>query len=146
MKQILFLSLNVLLAATVLPSVNAQDLLAPTSRNYLVQSQPPISKERPESQKSYRAWQISLVPVAASQALDIYSSRGLHELNPVLAAPDQRFGGQAALIKLGIAGALVGVEYIVVRKHPGAAKLLWKLNVASAAVTGATAAHNFSIR
>jgi hypothetical protein len=146
MKNKLLFTMSMLLAAALLPSAFAQDPLVPSSKSLFVQSQQPVSAERLTSKTSYRAWQISLGAVAATQALDIYSSRGLRELNPVLAAPDQRFGGQAALMKLGIAGALIGVEYLVVRKHPGAAKLLWKLNLASAAVTGATAAHNFSIR
>jgi hypothetical protein len=146
MNHKLFLSINTLLAATLLPSAFAQNLLPSTSNSLVAPSQQTISTERLVSAKSYRAWQISLAPVIASQALDMYSSRGLRELNPALAGPDQRFGTQATFIKLGISATLIGVEYLVVRKHPGATKLLWKLNLASAAVTGATAAHNFSVR
>jgi hypothetical protein len=95
---------------------------------------------------SYRAWKISLLPLIASQSVDIYSSYGRRELNPVLADSGQRFGNQAAALKLGIAATLIVAESLVVRKHPRAARLLWKLNIGSAAVTGATAAHNLSIR
>jgi len=141
-----FLVLNLLLASAVLPQAFAADMTTPATENFIVKTQQSVAAERFVYQKSYRAWQLSLVPVAASQAADMYSSYGLRELNPALAGSNQKFGNQSALIKLGIAGALVGVEYLIVRKHPGATKLLWKLNLASAAVTGATAAHNLSIR
>lgn len=102
-------------------------------------------KEAARQARSVTAWKISLAPLLASQALDAYSSRGLHELNPVLAGSGGEFGAKAMLLKAGIAGALVAAEYLVVRKHPAAAKLLWKINVASAAVTGGVAAHNLSL-
>lgn len=145
MKKTLLLTMNMLFAAALMPDTFAQDLVAPAPQSFLAAAQQPMT-ERIASQKSYRAWQLSLAPVIASQALDVYSSQGLRELNPALAGPDHRLDAQSALLKLGVAGALIGVEYLIVRKHPGAAKLLWKLNIASAAVTGAVAAHNFSIR
>lgn len=102
-------------------------------------------REAARQARSVTAWKISLAPLLASQALDAYSSGGLHELNPMLAGSGGQFGEKAMLLKAGIAGALIGVEYLVVRKHPAAAKLLWKINLASAAVTGGVAAHNLSL-
>ncbi len=145
MKKTTLFPINMLLATALLPCAFAQNLVSPTSQTFLTQERQHGATEGLVSPKSYLAWKISLAPVIASQALDAYSSYGLRELNPVLAGPDHRFGYESALLKLGIAGTLMGVEYLVVRKHPGAAKLLWKLNLASAAVSGATAAHNFSI-
>ncbi len=114
----------------------------------------PLPAERPpfkveisaKDARSYRAWKMSLAPVIAAQALDIASSRGLRERNPVLANANGQMGIQGSLIKAGIAGTMLGIEYLVIRKHPRAAKLLWKMNLVSAGVTGATAAHNFSLK
>lgn len=91
-------------------------------------------------------WKWSLAPVAASQTLDVTSSFGMRELNPVLAGSDGRFGMRAAGTKLGVTGALLGVEYLIVRGHPRAARVFAPLNWAASAVTFGVAAHNYSIR
>jgi uncharacterized iron-regulated membrane protein len=59
---------------------------------------------------SFKTWKLSLAPVFASQTLDVASSYGMRELNPMLAGPDGRFGAQGAGIKLGATAAIVGVE------------------------------------
>lgn len=93
-----------------------------------------------------RSWKMSLVPMLAAQGLDIASSYGMRELNPLLASADGRFGGKATGIKLGSAVAVVGIEYLIVKKWPGAARMFSKLNWGSAVLTGAVAAHNYAIK
>jgi hypothetical protein len=95
---------------------------------------------------SFRSWTTSLAPLVASQALDAASSYGMRELNPLLASPNGGFETKAASIKLGITGAAVGVEYWIVRRHPGAAHALSKLNWAAGIVTTGFAIHNYAIR
>src|SRR5271168_848369 len=97
-------------------------------------------------QTAMRHWKISLAPLFASQALDVSSSWGMRELNPVLAQPNGSFGAKSAVLKLGVVGALVGVEYIFARKSPRAARLFEKLNWTGAAVTSGLAIHNYAIR
>jgi hypothetical protein len=92
------------------------------------------------------SWKWSLVPLVASQALDIDSSYGKHELNPLLADPGGRFGAGSATVKLGITAGLIGFEYLIVKAHPAAARVFTKLNWAAAGVTAGVAAHNFTIR
>jgi hypothetical protein len=41
---------------------------------------------------------------------------------------------------------MLGMEYLLVKKHPRAAHFVSRLNFSSAAVTGAFAAHNFAIK
>jgi|SRR5579884_2188190 len=94
----------------------------------------------------HRSWKWSLAPVVASQALDITSSYGMRELNPALAGPDGRFGLRAASVKISVTGAIIGVEYLIVKFHPRAARALTKLNWSGSAVTAGFAAHNFAIR
>jgi hypothetical protein len=93
-----------------------------------------------------RSWKRSLIPMVATQGLDIVSSYGMRELNPLLAGDDGRFGGKAAGIKIGTTAAVVGIEYLIVKKWPGAARMFSKLNWGSSALTGAIAAHNFAIK
>ena len=98
-----------------------------------------------ENRDLYR-WKLSLIPLAGSQVLDVSSSWGMRELNPVLAGSDGRFGAQAATVKLGVAGAFVGVQYLVVRKFPRTARVFTKINWAGAALTSSFAVHNYAIR
>ncbi len=91
-------------------------------------------------------WKRSLIPVAASQVLDITSSYGMRELNPILAGPDGRFGPKATTIKIGTAAAAIGVEYLIVKKWPSSARTLAKLNWASSLLTGSFAVHNYVIK
>ena len=96
--------------------------------------------------KARTAWKRSLLAVAASQSLDVASSYGLRELNPLLASSDGRFGGRAASIKLGTTAAVVALEYVLVKKYPKTARVFSKLNWSSSALTTGLAVHNFAIR
>jgi hypothetical protein len=118
-------------------------LLAPASRaENLLQSAP----VRVHEDVSLRRWKISLIPFAASQGFDIASSYGMRELNPALAGPNGQFGAQSAAIKVGATGAFIGIQYLIVRKHPGAAKFFTKINWAGAALTSSFAVHNYMVR
>jgi hypothetical protein len=96
--------------------------------------------------RSLRAWKFSLAPVVAGQALDIASSYHMRELNPLLAGPDGRFGVKGATIKIGATAAILGVEYLIIRKRPGSSRILAKLNWAAGFVSIGFAAHNFAIK
>jgi hypothetical protein len=109
---------------------------------------PPPTQSIDEASRSagLRAWKISLIPVAVSQGLDVYSSYGMRELNPLLAGSDGGFGGRAAILKLGVTGALLSVEYLVIRRHPQSARVFSKLNWAGSIATTGLAAHNLAVR
>ena len=92
------------------------------------------------------AWKRSLIPLVASQGLDAASSWGMRELNPLLADPNGAFGGKAVMVKFGATAALIGIEYLLVKKFPRSARMLSKVNWAGAVVTTGLAAHNYSIR
>ncbi len=130
----------------LLPSARAEDLPSVDRTTLAEQAlQLPDAGLRPRHPLP-ASWKWSLAPVLASQALDAASSYGMRELNPVLAGPDGRFGMQSATIKLGVTGALLGVEYLIVRAHPASARVFTKLNWAAAMVTFGVAAHNYAIR
>ena len=97
-------------------------------------------------QSAMKSWKISLAPLIASQVLDVASSYGLRELNPLLTSPNGGFDQKATTIKLGATGGLVALEYLIVRKHPRAARVISKLNWTTGIVTTGFAVHNFAIR
>jgi hypothetical protein len=93
-----------------------------------------------------RSWKISLAPLVGSQALDAASSYGMRELNPLLASSNGGFEMKATSIKLGVTGALVGVEYLIVRKYPRSTRVISKLNWTTGIVTTGFAVHNYAIK
>lgn len=98
------------------------------------------------SHQALKAWTRSLAPLVASQALDAASSYGYRELNPMLADRNGAFGVKSTVVKFAVVGALIGAEYLVVRRSPRAGRLLAILNWSGAAVTTGLAVHNYAVR
>ncbi len=94
----------------------------------------------------FKSWKISLAPLVASQALDVSSSYGMRELNPLLASANGGFEMKGAAIKLGVTGVVVGAEYLIVRKYPRSARVISRLNWTTGIVTTGFAVHNYAIR
>ena len=101
-----------------------------------------------QAPKAKVVWQASLVSLAAANALDVHSSWGKHELNPALATGNSAtFGKQGALVKLGLQGTLMGIEYLITRGHPTAQvyKALAIVNFGASAGFAGVAAHNYTV-
>ena len=94
-----------------------------------------------------RLWQWSVTSLAAANAMDIQSSWGKHELNRALAGPGGTFGRDGALLKIGLQGGLMGMEYLLTRGHAGPRlyRALSILNFGISAGTAAVAVHNYTI-
>ncbi|HXP85248.1 MAG TPA: hypothetical protein VN841_11040 [Bryobacteraceae bacterium] len=137
-----------LVVATITPALRAADVSGffPDPNRPVSVLAREASERNSRDQAGYRSWKWSLAAVIASQALDTASSWNMHELNPALADGSGRFEMKAATLKFGAAGALLCAEYVLVKKHPAAARVLAKLNWSSAVVTGAFAAHNYAIK
>lgn len=134
----LFVLLTTAVAAC---AADAPDTALPSAR------QPVEQSARHAAQHSaMKAWEISLVPLVSSQALDAASSYGMRELNPLLASSNGGFEMKATSIKLGVTAAIVGVEYLIVRKYPRSTRVISKLNWTSGIVTTGFAVHNFAIK
>jgi hypothetical protein len=131
----------VLFFAFMASSASAADV-TPVTQPLTLES----ATRRAADDASYRKWKISLAPVFASQALDVASSYGMREMNPLLAGPDGRFGARGAGIKLGATAAMLGVEYLIVRRHTRVARIFSKVNWSVSIVTTGFAAHNLAIR
>jgi hypothetical protein len=110
----------------------------------------PATVVRPESGdygKQLNLWKASAAALLTGNAMDATSSWGKYELNPVLSGSEGRFGKGGALLKLGVAGGVVVVEYLVLRRRPSrslARGLAW-INFGDAAATSAVAGRNFGM-
>jgi len=94
-----------------------------------------------------KLWKASVTALAVSNALDIHSSWGKHELNGALAGDSGTFGSRGALLKLGFQGGLIGLEYLISRGHPSKKvfRVLTIVNFGAAGMVGGVAAHNYTI-
>lgn len=92
-------------------------------------------------------WRTSVAALAVANALDVHSSWGKHELNSTLAGPSGNFGKQGALLKLGFQGGLLGIEYLITRRHPTGKvyRAFSIINFGAAAALGGVAAHNYTV-
>ena len=93
-----------------------------------------------------RAWLRSAAPLVAAAALDVASSYGGRELNPLLAGRRGTFDARSAALKFGLTGALLGVEYLILRKHPERARARARLNWIATGITAGVAVRNFAVR
>lgn len=91
-----------------------------------------------------RLYNASLVALVAANAVDIHSSWGHVEANPILGSRRQ-FDAQSAAIKGGIVGGLVLVQWAIARKNPGIKRKLARINFAVAGGVGAVAARNYHV-
>jgi len=138
----LFLLLTTAFAAY---AADAPGTAVPSARQSVEQSAQ-RSAQQSAQQSAMKAWKISLIPLVSSQALDAASSYGMRELNPLLASSNGGFEMKATSIKLGATAAIVGVEYLIVRKYPRSTPVISKLNWTSGIVTTGFAVHNFAIK
>jgi len=94
-------------------------------------------------------WGASIAALTATNAMDVQSSWGKHELNPTLANGAGTFGAQGALLKLGLQGSLVGIEYLITRHHPRSSGKLYRVfsivNFGAAAGIAGAAIHNYGV-
>ena len=90
--------------------------------------------------KRMRLWKWSIAMLAAANTADAMTSMGRYELNPVLGAG--QFGIRATGVKIGISTATIGVEYLILRRRPEAARKAAWVNFGMAGLTGGIAARN----
>ena|SRR5690242_10243520 len=102
-----------------------------------------------------RLWQASVITLSVANVLDVHSSLGKRELNSALAGPSGTLGTRGILLKSGLQGGLLGIEYLIIRSHShhfepnqSRSKLYRTLaivNFASSAVLTGFAARNYTI-
>lgn len=92
-------------------------------------------------------WRTSVAALAVSDVMDVRSSWGKRESNPVLSGGGSQFGCRGALIKIGIQGGVIAVEYLMLRHRPskGVYRAFTVINFGGASLTGAAAIHNYQL-
>ncbi|MDX1980395.1 MAG: hypothetical protein SFV51_09010 [Bryobacteraceae bacterium] len=101
----------------------------------------PQTVDAPHGRSSW--WKLSVVAAAAAAAADSHSSWGRLETNPLLRGSNGRFGLQSLALKALITGGAIGVQYLILRKHPNAEKYGVATNMIMAGVLGTAAAINY---
>lgn len=92
-------------------------------------------------------WRASLATLATANVLDVHSSWGKHELNPALSNRSGQFGRNGLLLKVGLQGGLIGIEYLITRGHPSGKlyRALSFINFGASAAVAGTAMHNYTV-
>ena len=89
----------------------------------------------------YRA---SLAALVTANAVDVHSSWGHVEANPLLGY-GRTFDGRSAAIKGGIVGGLMLTQWLIARRNPSAKRKLAIINFAVAGGVGAVAYRNYEV-
>lgn len=98
-----------------------------------------------------RAWVISSFALAGAEVLDLVSSRGARELNPLLQGPSGQFSmGKAAGIKAGAVSAMMAYQIFRAKRSTAKVDEVYRpftvVNSIGAAALAGVAGHNFAIR
>jgi hypothetical protein len=93
-----------------------------------------------------KLWRVSAAVLGAVTIADMQSSVGRQEANPFLASQNGQFNGRGMALKGAGVGAMLGVQYFMLRKNPHAAKYAAGANFAAAALTGAIVVHNHMVK
>ncbi|HYM12563.1 MAG TPA: hypothetical protein VEU62_17635 [Bryobacterales bacterium] len=112
----------------------------------------PVSPAQAEARSGRARWKkrwiATWLAIAALNTLDIQSSRGHGEANPLLRDPSGRFSaGKAMLLKSAIGGGLFATEWWIARRNPRQDyyKPFTVLNTAAAGGLVGVVVHNYSL-
>jgi hypothetical protein len=121
--------------------------LASAQEFSLLRETPAQEASKSATARDQKIWHISVASLAVANALDVHSSWGKHELNSTLSGPTGNFGRDGALIKLGLQGGLMGLEFLITRGHPSGKlyRTLSIVNFGAAATIGGVAARNYTV-
>ena len=103
---------------------------------------PLAAADLPQPSKLFRVSEVAFV---AATALDVQSSRGLVERNPLLGRSDFTLQNQGAKA-LAISAGVVALEEFIVRRRPGMARVFKWLNFGMAGVHGGVAVRNWRLK
>jgi hypothetical protein len=105
-----------------------------------------FSAQSQAEERHGKLWRISAAVLGAVTIADMQSSVGRQEANPFLASQNGQFSARGMAFKGAGVGAMLGVQYLMLRKHPQADKYAAGANFAAAALTGAIVVHNHMVK
>ena len=96
--------------------------------------------------KSKRLWWASVALVVVASVLDVASSRGGIETNPLLRGPNGNFNtGRAVMLKTISMGGMVATEALLLRRSPQSARSAAMANFVTAGTVSGLAIRNLTI-
>lgn len=118
------------------------------SRCFLIILLPALlfAAERESRPRSRRWWVASVAALLGAHAVDVASSYGRQETNPLLRSGSGRFDARSMGIKMGIVGGVLAVQCLALRKAPEAHRTLAITNFVGAGAMAAIAARNWQSR
>ena len=130
--------------------VNTANQLDPGLQRFLVTSSsklppPGVALEEMPSTALRRAWLASLLAVAGSNGLDIASSYGKRELNPLLQGGNGSFDMSSVGRKAAIVSVMELPQLFLVRRSPRRMRMFTIVNFALSAALVGVSAHNFGV-
>src|SRR5258708_20789603 len=93
-----------------------------------------------------KLWRFSAAFLGAVTIADMQSSVGRQEGNPLLASQNGQFSGRGMALKGAGVGAMLGVQWLLLRKNPNAAKYAAGANFSMGPLTGAAVVHNHMVK
>ena len=99
-----------------------------------------------ERRNHNKLWRFSAAFLGAVTIADMQSSMGRQEGNPLLASRNGQFAGRGMALKGAGVGAMLGVQWLLLRKNPNAAKYAAGANFAAGALTGVIVVHNHMVK
>lgn len=101
-------------------------------------------EDAPPRQPS-KLWIASCVALVAATSLDMSSSWGRNEANPILRSGDGHFGPKGATIKLAMAGAMIAPQFFVMKRAPRLQKAFAIANFVQAGLYTGVAVRNYGV-
>jgi hypothetical protein len=92
-----------------------------------------------------RIWKWSAAALVAGSTIDIASSYGQQELNPLYAGPDGRFGTRGVIVRSAVVATSLFIGWRVLQKHPNA-KIPALANFALGGGAGMVAIRNYRVK
>lgn len=106
----------------------------------------PIIPPAPETARpSEKLWRVSLITLAAANALDTRSSWGKCEGNAFIAGGNGRFDGRSAAVKGGLLLGVIWIEHIMGRRNPRLYRFFAIANFSAGGGVAAVAGRNYTI-
>jgi hypothetical protein len=104
------------------------------------------SSSRP-AKSDMNLWRASVAALAVTNIMDVKSSWGKRELNPALAGSGGTFGARGALLKAGIVGGAVALQFLILRHGPSKSlcRALAAINFGGAGLVGSSAVRNWRV-
>lgn len=92
-------------------------------------------------------WRASVAALAAANIMDVQSSWGKGELNPALAGGGGTFGARGALLKAGVIGGAVALQFLILRHGPSKrlCRAVAAINFGGAGLAGSSAVRNWRV-